>query len=69
MRPERGGAPTGAELVALGILLAAMVVVPLAAGIAVDGVLHTGPWGAAVGLLLGIAASVAGVYTRFRRYL
>lgn len=69
MRPERRDSPTGAELAGLGIFLAVAVVVPLVAGIAADGAFHTAPLGTFGGLLLGIAAGVAGVYSRFRRYL
>lgn len=53
----------------MGVFLAAAVVIPLMAGIAVDGALHSGPLGAFVGLLLGIGLSIAGVYVRFKRYL
>jgi F0F1-type ATP synthase assembly protein I len=45
------------------------VVIPLLAGLAVDGALHSAPAGLVVGLLVGIVAGVAGVYVRFRQYL
>ncbi|MGH7777778.1 MAG: AtpZ/AtpI family protein [Candidatus Dormibacterales bacterium] len=69
MRPGRRDSPTGTELVGLGVFLAVAVVVPLGAGIAADGAFHRGPLGTFVGLLVGIVAGAAGVYSRFKRYL
>jgi len=46
------------------------VVVPLVGGLSLDAALHTGPLFFLLGLLVGIAAAVSVVYTRFvRRYL
>jgi len=53
--------------VGLGIFLAAAVIVPLVAGILLDGVLRSGPLFLFVGLLVGVAAAAAVVYTRFIR--
>jgi F0F1-type ATP synthase assembly protein I len=65
-----GGGPTGSELVGLGVLLAASVLVPLVVGIAIDGAAHTGPLFIFVGLIVGVAAACAVVYTRYiSRYL
>jgi F0F1-type ATP synthase assembly protein I len=69
MGPERGGSPTGGELLGMGVFLAAAVVVPLIAGIGLDAVAGTGPWFLFVGLVVGIALAVAAVYTRMRKYL
>ncbi len=63
------GSPSGADLVGLGAMAAGAVIVPLVAGLALDGVLRTGPIFLVVGLALGIAAGGAAVYMRFRRYL
>jgi F0F1-type ATP synthase assembly protein I len=65
----RSDGPSGAELAGLGAFLAAAVVVPLLAGAALDGALHTAPRFLLGGLVLGVAAAAAAVYTRFKRYL
>lgn len=65
----RGQAPSGAELAGLGVFLAAAVILPLLAGILVDAILGHGGRFLFVGLLLGVIAGVAIVYTRFRQYL
>lgn len=63
-----GEVPSGAELIGLGLLLAAAVVVPLVAGLVLDANLHTNPLGVVAGLMLGIVAAVSLVYVRFKRY-
>jgi F0F1-type ATP synthase assembly protein I len=66
--PSQG--PTGAELAGLGVVLAAAFVVPFVLGIVLDGALHTSPLFLFAGLVVGIAAAVAVVYTRYvKRYL
>ncbi len=57
------------ELLGLALLLAAAVVVPLVLGLAVDAAAHTAPIFFFIGLVLGVIAAVATVYTRFKRYL
>jgi F0F1-type ATP synthase assembly protein I len=68
---EPGGpsSPSGFELAGLGVYLAAVVVIPLIAGLRVDAAFNSGPLGLGLGLILGIVAGFAGVYVRFRRYL
>lgn len=65
----RGQAPSGAELGALGLFLAAAVLIPLLAGIVLDAILGHGGRFLFAGLLLGVIAGAGVVYTRFRRYL
>jgi F0F1-type ATP synthase assembly protein I len=65
----RGRAPSGGELVGLGVFLAAAVVLPLLIGAVLDSVIHTAPLFLFLGLLLGIVAGGAMVYTRFKQYL
>jgi F0F1-type ATP synthase assembly protein I len=65
----RGRAPSGGELAGLSVYLAAAVVLPLLAGLVGDAVAHTGPVFFLLGLLVGIAAASAIIYTRFKRYL
>ena len=65
----RGRAPSGGELAGLGVLLAAVVVLPLLVGAVLDSAVHTGPLLLFAGLLIGIVAGAAVVYTRFKQYL
>jgi F0F1-type ATP synthase assembly protein I len=65
----RGRAPSGGELAGLGVFLAAVVVVPLLIGAVLDSAIHTAPLLLLAGLVLGIVAGGAVVYTRFKRYL
>lgn len=65
----RGRAPSGGELAGLGVFLAAAVVLPLLIGAVLDNVVHTGPLLLFTGLVVGIVAGAAVVYTRFKRYL
>jgi len=66
---QRGHAPSGGELAGLGLLLAVVVVLPLLIGAVIDGVAHTAPLLLLAGLVIGIIAGGAMVYTRFKRYL
>ena len=66
--PNQG--PSGAELAGLGVALAAAFVVPFLLGVILDGALHTSPVFLFAGLVVGIAAAVGVVYTRYvKRYL
>lgn len=65
----RGRVPSGGELAGLSVYLAAVVVLPLLAGVVVDALVHTGPLFLFVGLLVGIVGGVAVVVTRVRQYL
>ena len=64
-----GQGPSGAELLGLAALLAAVVVVPLVLGLVIDGAVHSSPTVFFIGLFLGVIGAVATVYTRFKRYL
>jgi F0F1-type ATP synthase assembly protein I len=65
----RGRAPSGGELAGLGVFLAAAVVLPLLIGAVLDNMIHTAPLLLFGGLVIGILAGGAVVYSRFRRYL
>ena len=65
--PRRG--PSGAELIGLGFMVAAAVIVPMGAGLGIDLALHVSPAGLLFGLLLGIAVATTVVYREYRRYL
>lgn len=53
----------------MAALLAAVVVVPLVLGLVIDSTVHSAPIFFFIGLLLGVIAAIAVVYTRFKRYL
>jgi F0F1-type ATP synthase assembly protein I len=57
------------ELLGLGFLIAAAVVIPLLLGLVADTALRSAPVFLLIGLLLGVILAVATVYTRFKRYL
>ncbi len=70
MASSPGQGPTGAELAGLGVALAVAFVVPFLLGVILDGALRTSPLFLFAGLLVGIGAAVAVVYTRYvKRYL
>lgn len=69
MRAADGDSPSGAELAGLAVMLAAVIVVPLLAGLALDSALGRGPVFLLVGLGVGVIGAVATVYVRFKRYL
>jgi F0F1-type ATP synthase assembly protein I len=65
--PSQG--PSGAELIGLGVFLAASFVIPIVLGVLLDGALRTSPLFLFVGLAAGILAAIGVVYARYvRRY-
>jgi F0F1-type ATP synthase assembly protein I len=67
--PVTSPGPSGAELIGLGVFLAASFVIPIVLGVLLDGALRTSPLFLFVGLGAGILAAVGVVYTRYvRRY-
>jgi hypothetical protein len=68
-RGTGGLGPSGTELFGLAFLLAAVFLVPLVLGLAIDGVVHSSPIFLLIGILVGVVATGATIYTRFRRYL
>jgi F0F1-type ATP synthase assembly protein I len=57
------------ELFGLAFLLAAVFLVPLVLGLVIDGVVHSSPIFLLIGILVGVVAAGATIYTRFKRYL
>lgn len=66
---KRPAGPSGSDLIGLGGMLAAALIVPLLAGWGIDSAAHSGPLFLLTGLGVGILAVVAVAYTRFRRFL
>ena len=65
----RGSAPSGGELAGLGVFLAAVVLIPLVAGIVLDDLLGLSSLFFFLGLLVGVIGGVAVVYSSVRRYM
>jgi F0F1-type ATP synthase assembly protein I len=68
-RGTGGQGPSGMELFGLAFLLAAVFLVPLVLGLVIDGVVHSSPIFLLIGILVGVVAAGATIYTRFKRYL
>jgi F0F1-type ATP synthase assembly protein I len=68
-RGTGGQGPSGIELFGLAFLLAAVFLVPLLLGLAIDGVVHSTPIFLLIGIVVGIVGAGATIYTRFKRYL
>lgn len=69
MTAPRLAAPSGSELLGLGVAVAASLLVPLLAGLGLDALLHSSPVGLLIGLLVGIVAAAGAVFMQFRKYL
>jgi hypothetical protein len=61
--------PSGTELLGLAGYLAAAVLIPLLIGLAIDSGAHTSPLGLLVGVVVGVAAATAGLWSRLKRYM
>ena len=68
-RGTAGQGPSGMELLGLSVFIAAAVVVPIVVGLVIEKIVHRAPIFFFIGLLVGVVAAIATVYTRFRRYL
>jgi F0F1-type ATP synthase assembly protein I len=68
-RGTGGQGPSGIELFGLAFLLAAVFLVPLLLGLAIDGMAHSTPIFLLIGIAVGIIAAGTTIYTRFKRYL
>jgi F0F1-type ATP synthase assembly protein I len=66
-RPSSPG-PTGGDLAGLGFYLAAVVLLPLLGGVALDNAWHTAPLFVLIGLFVGLAAGAAGVWLKVREF-
>lgn len=66
MAPTSGSGPTGTDLAGIGFYMAAAVLIPLLAGVALDRVWHTAPLFVLVGLFVGLAGGAAGIWLKVR---
>jgi F0F1-type ATP synthase assembly protein I len=66
MAPSSSTGPTGADLAGIGFYLAAVVLIPLLGGVALDKAWHTAPLFVLIGLFVGLAAGAAGVWLKVR---
>ena len=68
MAPTSSSGPTGADLAGLGFYLAAVVLLPLLGGVALDRAWHTAPVFVLIGLFVGLAAGAAGIWMKVRDF-
>ena len=68
MAPTSSPGPTGADLAGLGVYLAAVVLLPLLGGVALDSAWHTAPLFVLIGLFVGLAAGAAGIWLKVRDF-
>ena len=68
MAPTSSSGPTGADLAGLGFYLAAVVLLPLLGGVALDRAWHTAPLFVLIGLFVGLAAGAAGIWMKVRDF-
>jgi F0F1-type ATP synthase assembly protein I len=66
MAPPSSSGPTGADLAGIGMYLAAVVLLPLLGGVALDHAWHTAPLFVLIGLFVGLAAGAAGIWMKVR---
>jgi hypothetical protein len=69
MAPTGGQGPGGGELLGLGAAIAGAMIVPLVAGVLIDGALRTSPVFLMIGVAVGIVGAIGTAYVRIRRYL
>ncbi len=64
-----GDNPSLGELAGIGVLVAVLVSAGMAGGYCLSSATHLGFVGILLGLVVGVAASVAAAYSRIKRYL
>ncbi|HYR49107.1 MAG TPA: AtpZ/AtpI family protein [Candidatus Eisenbacteria bacterium] len=66
MAPSSNSGPAVQDLAGIGIYLAAVVLLPLLAGVWLDSAWHTAPLFVLIGLFVGLAAGAAGIWVKVR---
>ena len=69
MTPDGSQSPSGGELLGLGAAIAGAMIVPLVAGLLIDGALRAGPIFLIIGLAVGIVGASLTAILRIKRYL
>jgi F0F1-type ATP synthase assembly protein I len=64
--PPSSNPPTGSDLAGIGLYLAGAVLVPLVAGVLLDGALHTAPVFVLIGLFVGLIAGGVAIWLKVR---
>lgn len=68
MAPTSNSSPTVADLAGIGVYLAAVILLPLFAGVWVDSAWHTAPLFVLIGLFVGLVAGAAGIWLKVRNF-
>ena len=66
MAPNSASGPTGSDLAGIGVYMAAAVLIPLLAGVALDRAWHTAPLFVLLGLFVGLIAGGAGIWLKVK---
>ena len=66
MAPPTNSSPSVSDLAGIGMYLAAVILLPLLAGVWVDSAWHTAPVFVLIGLFVGLAAGAAGIWLKVR---
>jgi F0F1-type ATP synthase assembly protein I len=66
MAPPSNSSPSVAGLAGIGMYLAAVILLPLLAGVWIDSAWHTAPVFVLIGLFVGLVAGAAGIWLKVR---
>ena len=66
MAPPSNTSPSVSDLAGIGMYLAAVILLPLLAGVWLDSARHTAPLFVLIGLFVGLAAGAAGIWLKVR---
>jgi F0F1-type ATP synthase assembly protein I len=68
MAPPSNPSPTVSDLAGIGMYFAAVVLLPLLGGVALDNVWHTAPVFVLIGLFVGLVGGAAGIWLKVREF-
>ena len=66
MAPPANSSPSVSDLAGIGMYLAAVILLPLLAGVWVDSAWHTAPVFVLIGLFVGLVAGATGIWLKVR---
>ena len=68
MAPSSNSGPSVQDLAGIGMYFAAVVLLPLLAGVWLDSAWHTAPVFVLIGLFVGLVAGAAGIWLKVRDF-
>ena len=66
MAPPTNSSPSVSDLAGIGMYLAAVILLPLLAGVWIDSAWHTAPVFVLIGLFVGLVAGAMGIWLKVR---